>query len=122
MLTDQILGGAVVDADGEKCQELGTKMPRLGFYTSQSVEAAEMQCPEEEVLPNLHLQRTDCSTESCLTSHESSGGLTLEASPVGGKNGMVSLESSLIWGEVKMGAQEISWARVNPNGISGYGI
>ncbi|KAH9798304.1 HTH myb-type domain-containing protein [Citrus sinensis] len=130
ILTDQILGGAVVDADSEKCKGLGTKMPRsyildsLGFYTSQSVEVAEVQCPEE-LLPNLHPQRADCSTESCLTSHESSGGLTMEGSPVGGKNSILSLDTttgSLIWGEVKMGAQEISLARVNPSGISGYGI
>ncbi|ESR63208.1 hypothetical protein CICLE_v10016073mg [Citrus x clementina] len=130
ILTDQILGGAVVDADSEKCKGLGTKMPRsyildsLGFYTSQSVEVAEVQCPEE-LLPNLHPQRADCSTESCLTSHESSGGLTMEGSPVGGKNSILSLDTttgSLIWGEVKMGAQEISLARVNPSGISSYGI
>ncbi|KAH7526440.1 hypothetical protein JRO89_XSUnG0053600 [Xanthoceras sorbifolium] len=127
MLADQFIGAAVIDMDNEKCQGLGSKMPRsyildtLGFYSSQTVEAAEGHGPEEE-LPPLHPQRADCSTESCLTSHESSGGLTLEGSPVGGKKRMLSLESktaSLIWGEAKIGTQEVT---VAPHGITGYGM
>ncbi|KAJ0083168.1 hypothetical protein Patl1_09627 [Pistacia atlantica] len=75
--------------------------------------------------PVLFPQRADCSTESCLTSHDSSGGLTLEGSTVGAKKKMMSLDSttaSLLWGEVKMGTHEISLTQVNSHGITGYGI
>lgn len=131
MLSDQFIGGTVVNADSEKCQGLGTKMPRtyildpLGFYTAQSLEVAEMHCLEDDVLPNLHTQRADCSTESCLTSHESSVGLKLKGSPGAGKDRILSLDSAtatLLWGEVKVGTQEINLAQVNPHGITGYGI
>jgi hypothetical protein len=38
-------------------------------------------------VPGLHHQGADCSTESCLTSHESPGDLNTEGSPAGGKTG-----------------------------------
>ncbi|KAK4752349.1 hypothetical protein SAY87_021147 [Trapa incisa] len=57
---------------------------------------------EEEVAPSLHSLRADCSTESCLTSQESPGGLALEECPMGEKKRMVGEESygilPLIWG------------------------
>lgn len=85
MLADQFIG------DGHK----------LGFYPSH-------HDAQVEVAPNLHSQRADCSTESCLTSHENS--------PAGGKKTMVNMDSntgSLIWGEAEM--------RNQPHGITGYG-
>ncbi|GMN36718.1 hypothetical protein TIFTF001_006235 [Ficus carica] len=129
MLADQFIGGSVIDTESQKYQGSGTKTPLsssidpLGFYSSHSVEVAGMQGPEE--VPNgLCPLRADCSTESCLTSHESPGGLTLEGSPGGGKKSVLSLESttSLIWGETKVRAREVNVAQVDPHGIPGYGM
>lgn len=131
MLADQFIGGSVIDTDGHKCHGLGNKNPKgssldsLGFYSLQSTDVAGVHGLEEEVLTSVHPQRADCSTESCLTSHESPGGLTLEGSPGGGKKRMLSLESataSLIWGEAKVRTQEINLAPVDPHGITRYGI
>ncbi|KAJ6300964.1 hypothetical protein OIU76_021718 [Salix suchowensis] len=127
MLADQFIGAAVIDTDNQK--GVGTKTTRiasldpLGFYSLQTSEAAEVYGPED-VLPSLHHQGADCSTESCLTSNESPGGLNLEGSPAGGKKGMLSLESatSLIWGETKMGTAEVNASQVNSYGTSLYGI
>lgn len=129
MLADQFIGGSVIDTESQKYQGSGTKTPLsssidpLGFYSSHSMEVAGMRGPEE--VPNgLCPLRADCSTESCLTSHESPGGLTLEGSPGGGKKSVLSLESttSLIWGETKVRAQEVNVAQVDPHGIPGYGM
>lgn len=129
MLADQFIGGSVIDTDSQKYQGLGSKTPMshsvdpLGFYSSQSAEAAGVQGPEE--VPNgLCSLRADCSTESCLTSHESPGGLTLEGSPGGGKKSILSLDStaSLIWRESKVRTQEVNVAQVDPLGIPEYGI
>lgn len=129
MLADQFIGGSVIDTDNQKYQGSGTKTPissyidPLGFYSSQSVEVAGVHGPEE--VPNgLCPLRADCSTESCLTSHESPGGLTLEGSPGGGKKSVLSLESttSLIWSETKVRPQEVNVARVDRHGIPGYGM
>uniref|UniRef100_A0A2N9FSG6 HTH myb-type domain-containing protein n=1 Tax=Fagus sylvatica TaxID=28930 RepID=A0A2N9FSG6_FAGSY len=131
MLADQFIGGAVIDTDSQNCQGLESKAPRsssldpLGFYSLHSPEVAGVHGSEEEVAPSLHAQRADCSTESCLTSHESPGGLTLEGSPGGGKRRMLSLDSntaSLIWGEAKIKSQDINVAQVNSRAITGYGI
>ncbi|KAJ6756840.1 MYB-LIKE TRANSCRIPTION FACTOR FAMILY PROTEIN [Salix purpurea] len=127
MLADQFIGAAVIDTDNQK--GVGTKTTRiasldpLGFYSLQTSEVAEVYGPED-VLPSLHHQGADCSTESCLTSNESPGGLNLEGSPAGGKKGMLSLESatSLIWGETKMGTAEVNASQVNSYGTSLYGI
>ncbi|KAH7546968.1 hypothetical protein FEM48_Zijuj01G0257300 [Ziziphus jujuba var. spinosa] len=129
MLADQFIGGSVIDTDSNKYQGLGSKIPRsssidaLGFYSLQSAEVAGVQVPEE-VPTSLHPQRADCSTESCLTSHESPGGLTLEGSPGAGKKSIMSLESTqpLIWSETKVRIQEHNVPQVDPHGISGYGI
>lgn len=130
MLADQFIGGAAIDSDKKKCPGLGSKIPRssnldpFGFYSSQTADLANMHGPEE-IAPSLLPQRADCSTESCLTSHESSGGLTLEGSTVGTKKKMISLDSmtaSLLWSEVKMGTHETSLTQVNSHGITGYGI
>ncbi|XP_020417261.1 protein PHR1-LIKE 2 isoform X2 [Prunus persica] len=131
MLADQFIGGSVTDTDSHKCHGLGNKNTKgpsldpLGFYSLQSTDVAAVHGPEEEVPTSIHTQRADCSTESCLTSHESPGGLTLEGSPGGGKKRMLSLDSaaaSLIWGEAKVRTQEINVAAVNPHGIARYGM
>ncbi|KAH1054870.1 hypothetical protein J1N35_032935 [Gossypium stocksii] len=119
MLADHFIGsGAVTETDN---LEFGCKMLRnysvdpLGFYSSQSAEV-ENACGQEEEMPSgLHSQRGDGSTESCLTSQESPGGLTMEGSPVEGKKKMVNMEAttgSVIWGDT----------RVNPQGLTGYGM
>jgi SHAQKYF class myb-like DNA-binding protein len=121
MLADQFIGGMVLDTESLKCQGLETKTQRSssldlsGLYSLQSAEVAESHAPEQQPLPSLHPQGADCSTESCLTSHESPGGLPLVGPTVGGKRRMLSLESAtgtLIWNE----------AKVSPRGITGYGI
>ena len=131
MLADQFIGGAVIDTDKQKLQGLGATTPTsssqnlLGFYSLQSGELVRLHGPEDEVLPSLHPQRTDCSTESCLTSHESPAGLPLEGSPAGGKKRMLSLDSmtaSLIWSEAKMRTQDVNVPQVETHGIAGYGL
>ncbi|XP_034697714.1 protein PHR1-LIKE 2-like isoform X2 [Vitis riparia] len=131
MLADQFIGGGVIDTDKQKLQGLGATTPTsssqnlLGFYSLQSGELVRLHGPEDEVLPSLHSQRTDCSTESCLTSHESPAGLPLEGSPAGGKKRMLSLDSmtaSLIWSEAKMRTQDVNVPQVETHGIAGYGL
>ncbi|OMO64646.1 hypothetical protein COLO4_31963 [Corchorus olitorius] len=110
-------GGAVIETDD---LGFGSKMKRnytvdaLGFY-SQSAEVVNACGQDEEMPSGLHSQRADCSTESCLTSHESPGGLTMEGSPVEGEKKLQNLDStsrSLVWGD----------AKVNPHGLTGYGM
>ncbi|XP_027186962.1 protein PHR1-LIKE 3-like isoform X2 [Cicer arietinum] len=132
MLADQFIGATVIDTDNQKFQGIGNKAPRgslvdhLGFYSLPSTEVAGVNAPEEEIPPCLPSQRADCSTESCLTSHESSGGLTLEGSPGVGKRrmlGMDSMAAPLIWSEAKMKTQAINLAQGNnPLGITRYGM
>lgn len=133
MLADQFIGATVIDTDNQKLQGIGTKTTQrgpivdpLGFYSLPSTEVAGVNIPEEEIPPSLQPQRADCSTESCLTSHESSGGLTLEGSPGGGKRrmlGMDSMAAPLIWSEAKMKTQAINLVQGNnPLGISRYGM
>lgn len=128
MLADQFLGGAAINIESQK--GLGPKMPKsssldpLGFYSLQAAEVAEVHGPEE-VPCSLHHQGADCSTESCLTSHESPEGLTLDGSSAGGRKRMLNLEptaASLIWDEAKMRTSEVNVAQVNPHDIAGYGI
>ncbi|KAJ9181655.1 hypothetical protein P3X46_009763 [Hevea brasiliensis] len=128
MLADQFIGGAVVDTDGQKGS--GNKTPRnashdpLGFYSLQSEAVAEVRGPEEGP-SSLHQQGADYSTESCLTSNESHGGLTLEGSPAGSNKQMLSLDSttaSLIWNEVKVRTSGVNMSPVDPHGINGYGV
>lgn len=127
MLADQFIGGAVSDSDSKKSQGQDRKSPRgssidpLGFYASQSQEMERVN-GTEEVQANLPCQRADCSTESCLTSNESPGGLAMEKSPVASKKNMVNLDSataSLIWGEAKERIQDANIIQVNHHGVSG---
>ncbi|XP_022132807.1 protein PHR1-LIKE 2-like isoform X2 [Momordica charantia] len=127
MLADQFIGGAVSDSDSKKSQGLDRKSPRsssvdpLGFYASQSQEMERMN-GTEEVQANLPYQRADCSTESCLTSNESPGGLTMEKSPVGSQKKMVNLDSvtaSLIWSEAKDRIQDANIIQINHHSASG---
>ncbi|XP_018507010.1 protein PHR1-LIKE 3 isoform X4 [Pyrus x bretschneideri] len=132
MLADQFIGGSVTDTDSHKCHGSGNKNAKgssidmLGFYTLQSTDVVGVHGPDEELPISIHTQRADCSTESCLTSHESPGGLTLEGSPGGGKKRMLSLDTgngSLVWGEAKVRTQEINIAPIDPpRGIARYGM
>jgi hypothetical protein len=132
MLADQFIGATVIDTDSQKFQGIENKPPRgslvdhLGFYSlPPSTEVAGVNVPEEEIPPTLPPQRADCSTESCLTSHESSGGLALEGSPSAGKRrmlGMDSMTAPLIWSEANMKTQAINLGQGNhPLGITRYG-
>jgi SHAQKYF class myb-like DNA-binding protein len=132
MLADQFIGATVIDTDSQKFQGIENKPPRgslvdhLGFFSlPPSTEVAGVNVPEEEIPPTLPPQRADCSTESCLTSHESSGGLALEGSPSAGKRrmlGMDSMTAPLIWSEANMKTQAINLGQGNhPLGITRYG-
>lgn len=99
MLADHFIGGgAVIEVDN---LGFGSKMPRNyfvdppGFYSSQSAEAVNACGQDEEIPSGLHSLRADCSTESCLTSHESPGVLTMERSPVEGSKKMLNLDSTM---------------------------
>ena len=126
MLADQFIGGAVSDSDSKKSQGLDHKSPRsssidpLGFYASQS-QGMERANGTEELQANPPYQRADCSTESCLTSNESPGGLTMEKSPVASKKNIVNLDSanaSLIWDEAREGIQDANIIQINHHGVS----
>ncbi|XLR60718.1 hypothetical protein S83_011390 [Arachis hypogaea] len=129
MLADQFIGATVIDTDNQKFQGVASKTPRgpmvdpLGFFSMPSTEVAGVNVPEEELPHSLPPQRADCSTESCLTSHETTGGLILEGSPGEGKRrllGMDSMAAPLIWTEAKMRTQAINVAQGNPHGITRY--
>ncbi|KAL2245059.1 UNVERIFIED_CONTAM: Protein PHR1-LIKE 2 [Sesamum indicum] len=129
MLAAQILGAAVPDEDGGGFQGKGTKAPEngsqnpLGSYPSQS--ANELGAPgPAEVPPNLHQQLADCSTESCLTSHESPVGLPPEGSPPGRKRAMLNVDStnaSFVWGESDVYTPDLHLVQVSSHGIAGTG-
>ncbi|GKV18858.1 hypothetical protein SLEP1_g29184 [Rubroshorea leprosula] len=114
MLAEQFIGGGVVlETGNEKCIGLDDKMQRsfsvdpLGFYSLQLQSGGV----EQEGPLGLHSQMTDCSTESCLTSHESPVRLCMEGSPVEGNKRILNLDSataSLMWGD--------------PHRITGYGM
>ncbi|KOM52364.1 hypothetical protein LR48_Vigan09g102300 [Vigna angularis] len=129
MLADQFIGDIIMDTDGQKFQGLESKTPRsslvdhVGFFPPVCSEVGGMHV--SEVPPILQPQGADCSTESCLTSLESLGGLTLEGSPGGSKKRMLSLDSMvapLIWSEANTRTQGIHLAQVNPPGITRYGM
>ncbi|KAH6833574.1 hypothetical protein C2S53_005378 [Perilla frutescens var. hirtella] len=132
MLADQILGTAITNDDGDGYQGKGTKAPPpngsqnpLASYPSQS--ADELGVPGTiEVAPSLHQQqRADCSTESCLTSHESPVGLRPEGSPPGGKRAILNVDStnaSFIWGESDGYTQDLRLVRVSSHGMAGCGV
>ncbi|CAL0309159.1 unnamed protein product [Lupinus luteus] len=131
MLADQFIGATVTDTDNQKFQGIGSKSPRgpmvdaLGFYSMSTSEVVGVHLPEEEIQPSLPPQRGDCSTESCLTSHETSGGLGFEGTQGGGKirmSGMESMAAPLIWSEAKMRTQAINVTQGNPHGMTRYGM
>ncbi|KAI4346472.1 hypothetical protein L6164_007366 [Bauhinia variegata] len=120
MLADQFISGSgtVTDTDSQKFQGLGNKASRspvldpLGFYTLPSAEVATMHVPEVAAA-SIQPQRADCSTESCLTSHESPG-VTKRIL------GLDSAVAPLIGSEANMRTQGIP--QVNPHGLTRYGI
>ncbi|CAJ1976611.1 unnamed protein product [Sphenostylis stenocarpa] len=129
MLADQFIGDIIIDTDGQKFQGLESKTPRSslvdhgGYFPPVCSEVGGMHV--SEVPGILQPQGADCSTESCLTSLESLGGLTLEGSPGGSKKRMLSLDSMvapLIWSEANTRTQGIHLAQVNPPGITRYGM
>lgn len=105
MLADQILGTTVTNEEGDGYEGKGTKAAAY---------------PANEVAPpNVHQQqRGDCSTESCLTSHESPVGL---GSPGGGKRAMPT-NTSFIWGESDGYTPDLRIVQVSPHGIAGCGV
>ncbi|RDY12248.1 Protein PHR1-LIKE 2, partial [Mucuna pruriens] len=128
MLADQFIGDIIIDTDSQKFQGLESKPSRSslvdqdGFF-SPCTEVGGMHVSEVPAI--LQPQGADCSTESCLTSLESLGGLTLEGSPGGSKKRMLSLDSMvapLIWSEANTRTQGIHLAQVNPPGITRYGM
>ncbi|GER33838.1 homeodomain-like superfamily protein [Striga asiatica] len=76
MLADQILGSPLANEDGDGFQGNGPKSepndspsPLILPYPAQTT--GPLVYPSRfEIPPNLHQQRADCSTESCLTSHD----------------------------------------------------
>ncbi|XAR53898.1 hypothetical protein NMG60_11022624 [Bertholletia excelsa] len=100
MLADQIIGGSITDIEKQNHQQ------EMSFH-------------------GVHSHRADCSTESCLTSHESPVGLHLQGSSLGGEKRMLNMDSttaSMIWGESDVRRGDINLIQVNSHGISGYGI
>ncbi|CAA0818043.1 Homeodomain-like superfamily protein [Striga hermonthica] len=108
MLADQILGSPYATTDGDGNLGNGSKAlpnsspnPQISSYPDQSA-AGPLVAPAPstvEIPPNLHQQPADCSTESCLTSHESPVGLP--SSP-GVKRAMLNMDptnASFVWGE-----------------------
>ncbi|GER52807.1 homeodomain-like superfamily protein [Striga asiatica] len=105
MLADQILGSPFANDDGNGNLGNGSKAlpnnspnPQISSYPAQSAGPLVAHGPVE-IPPNLHQQPTDCSTESCLTSHESPVGLP--SSP-GVKRAMLNVDptnASFVWGE-----------------------
>ncbi|XP_028762798.1 protein PHR1-LIKE 2-like isoform X1 [Neltuma alba] len=131
MLADQFISATIIEPDSQKVQDLGSKAPRgslldsLGFYSLPSAEVAGVHVPEGKIMPNFERPRTGCSTESCLTSHESSNGLASEGSPDGLKKRMLSVDPvapPFIWNEAKIRVQDINVAQGNLHGITRYGM
>ena len=130
MLADQFIGDPMVDPESQKFEGLGSKASRssvvdpLGFC-SLPIDASGMHVSEVPPLI-LQPQGADCGTESCLTSLENLGGLTLEGSPGGAKKRMLNLDSvvaPLIWNEANMRTHGIHLGQVNPHhGITRYGM
>ncbi|KAI3466275.1 hypothetical protein Pfo_022938 [Paulownia fortunei] len=131
MLAGQILGAADTSDDGDGYEGKGTKVPPsaspnpLESYPSQSADELGIHGPGEVSPKLLHPQRTDCSTESCLTSHESPVGLPPEGSSSGGKRAMLNMDStnaSIVWGESNVYTPDLHLVQVNSHGIAGCGV
>lgn len=130
MLADQFIGDVVTENHQETYQGLGTKTQLSplcnphGLCPSESADLVGVHGPEE-VSPRIHPQRTDCSTESCLTSHESPAGLPLEGSSPGGKKRGLSGDSthaSYVWGEADMRSSGVCVIQANCFGITGSNV
>ncbi|XP_060186697.1 protein PHR1-LIKE 3-like isoform X2 [Lycium barbarum] len=130
MLADQFIGDVVTENHQETYQGLGTKTQLSplcnphGLCPSDSADIVGVHGPEE-VSPRIHPQPTDCSTESCLTSHDSPAGLPLEGSSPGGKKRGLSGDSthaSYVWGEADMRSSSVRVLQVNCFGITGSNV
>ncbi|KAL6497644.1 hypothetical protein OROHE_027077 [Orobanche hederae] len=129
MLADRILGSAVPNNDGDRYPGNGSNAPPpnnspspLISYPSQSADT--LAAPGHIEIPlNLHQQRADCSTESCLTSHGSPVGLP--SSP-GVKRMMENVEptsASFVWGESDVYTPDLlPMVRVGSHGLTGCGV
>ncbi|KAL3627199.1 hypothetical protein CASFOL_028562 [Castilleja foliolosa] len=129
MLADQILGSTVTNDDGDGYQGNGSTAqpnnnnnppnPLISSYPPQSADVlAVLEIPPN----NLHQQLGDCSTESCLTSHESPVGLP--SSP-GIKRAMLNVDStnaSFMWGESDVYTPDLHMVQVSSHGIAGCGV
>ena len=133
MLADQFISATVMEPDNQKVQDLGSKAPRgslldsLGFYSLPTTGSAGMHVLEGKMMPTFERPRTGCSTESCITSHESSNRLASEGSPGGGKKRVLNLDPMappLMWSEAKMRVQvqDINMAQGNIHGLTRYGM
>ncbi|CAN4080710.1 unnamed protein product [Withania somnifera] len=116
MLADQFIGDVVTENQQEIYQGLGTKTQLSPLCNPHGFPWARRS------FPRIHPQRTDCSTESCLTSHESPAGLPLEGSSPGerkqGPSGD-STHASYVWGEADMRSSGVRVLQVNCFGITG---
>ncbi|CAM8887554.1 hypothetical protein QQ045_025046 [Rhodiola kirilowii] len=121
MLADHYIGGAVIDADNDKTN----KTPPSAFsfntipaYTSQPSTLSGLH-GLEELIPSLYTQRADCSTESCLTSHDSPAAYTLQGLPSRSMKRMFNADSVsqfLLSGEANMRMPNVSVSQ----GIIGF--
>ncbi|KAK6154574.1 hypothetical protein DH2020_008822 [Rehmannia glutinosa] len=120
MLAGQILGPAETSDDRDDYEGKRTKVPTnaslnpLESYRSQSADELA-----------IHQQRTDCSTESCLTSHESPVGFPREGSSSGRKRAMMNMGSangSFVLGESDVYTPDLHFVQVSSNGIAGCGV
>lgn len=109
MLVEQMVGCAITNSDGEdyhqvigrKTSTSGTSPIACGLDPSESNDIVRVQ-GSQEYITRINPQGADCSTESCLTSHDSTAGATLDGSLPGGegKKRILSRNSaspSIIW-------------------------
>lgn len=111
MLADQILGTTITNDDRDGYQGKGAKADELGIVGPT------------EAPPNLHQQqRGDCSTESCLTSHESPIGM---GSSPGRNRPMLNVgtaNGSFVWSESDTFTPNMHIVQVSSHGIAGCGV
>lgn len=132
LLVEQMAGCAVTNPDGEDYQVMRRKIPNspshlaCGVDPLGSTDVVGVQ-GSEEFIHRINPQGADCSTESCLTSHDSPAGVPLEGSPPGGggKKRVLSMETasaSVVWGESNLRPSEVHLGKMNSQGISGHGL
>ncbi|KAI3893526.1 hypothetical protein MKX03_022854 [Papaver bracteatum] len=97
---------------------------QIKLYSFNPTKAVNVIVPESDSPHSLQTTRADCSTESCLTSHESPANLSLETSTgTGGVKRVRNLDSvtnSLIWCDTRRLAQDNDMSCVNPQETTGY--